>query len=129
MSFSAYLVGSWESRFGVGTALQIINPTLDHLEVIVAFFDDNEHCLKTMNGELSPNDMWEVVVPKLEKQFGVAKIISHRDKEIMPGIVGFQRHVLAIPTPTEIAFSEAPLAAIPEKYAADELKKILAGCP
>lgn len=130
MSFSSYLVGTWERRFGLGTTLQIVNPTLIDLEVLVAFLDDNEQCLKTMRSELSPNDMWEIPVPKLKKKkFGVVKIISHRNHEAKPGIVGFQRHILAIPKPVEIAFSEAPLAAIPNKYAQPELKRLLDSCP
>lgn len=129
MSFSAYLVGTWERRFGVSTALQIINPTLDDLEVFIAFLDDNEECLKSIKSELTPNDMWEIIVPKFEKEFGVVKIISHKDRVAIPGIVGFQRHVLALFRPTEIAFSEAPLAAIPKEYAQPELERLLDRCP
>ena len=46
MSFSAYLVGTWEQRFGIGTTIQIVNPTDKHLDIIVAFFDDNENCFR-----------------------------------------------------------------------------------
>merc|ERR1711879_628875 len=107
----------WERRFGLGTTIQIVNPTLDYVEVLIAFLDDKEECLKTMKSELSPNDIWEIPVPKLKKKkFGVVKVISHRDHKAELGIVGFQRHILAIPKPVEIAFSEAPLAAIPKKY-------------
>lgn len=134
--FSAYLVGTWERRFGVRTTLQIVNPTLDDLEVVVAFLDDNEnfvHCIRSEEA-LSPNDMWEIIVPDLNPLFGVVKIISYKkegeeDKEeAQPGIVGFQRHILAVPRPAEIAFSEAPLAAIPMQYAQPELERILDHC-
>lgn len=43
MSFSSYLVGTYEKRFGVGTTLQIINPTSASLDVVAAFFDADEH--------------------------------------------------------------------------------------
>ncbi|MBM9512505.1 hypothetical protein [Desulfogranum marinum] len=130
MSFSSYLVGTWERRFGLGTTIQIVNPTLDYVEVLIAFLDDKEECLKTMKSELSPNDIWEIPVPKLKKKkFGVVKVISHRDHKAELGIVGFQRHILAIPKPVEIAFSEAPLAAIPKKYAQPELERLLEKCP
>ncbi len=131
MSFSAYLVGTWESRFGVGTNLQIINPTLEDLNVIVAFLDDNEGFIQCMRSQepLTPNKMWEIPVPKLEPKFGVVKIISYKDREAKPGLVGFQRHILAIPRPTEVAFSEAPLAAVPFEYAQPEYERILANCP
>jgi hypothetical protein len=128
MSFSAYLVGTWERRFNVNTVLQIINPTLDDLDVFMAFFDNNEECLKTVKSVLTPNDMWEIIVPKLEKKFGVVKIISHKDRVAKPGIVGFQRHILALPKPTEVAFSEAPLAAVPNQYAQPELERLFDLC-
>lgn len=127
MSFGAYLVGTWESRFGVGTSLQIINPTVDLLDITVAFLDADERFIRCMKLELSPNKMEEIIVPelKLGPPYGVVKIISHKDGEIRRGIVGFQRHVLAIPRPTEVAFSEAPLAAIPMEYAKAEYKRFL----
>ena len=127
MSFSAYLVGTWEGRFGIGTTLQIINPTLDDIDVIVAFLDDNEEFIRCKRSRrpLTPNKMWEIIVTGLERQFGVVKIISHKNGEVKPGIVGFQRHV--IPRPT--TFSEAPLAAIPMTYAQPEYERILAHCP
>ncbi len=128
--FSAYLVGIWERRLGVRTTLQIVNPTLDHLEVVVAFLDDNEnfvHCIRSEKA-LSPNDMWEIIVPDLKPLFGVVKIVSHKNGEVHPGIVGFQRHILAIPRPTEVAFSEAPLAAIPMQYAQPEFDRIQKHC-
>jgi len=136
MSFSAYLVGTWERRLGIGTTIQIINPTDRHLDVIVAFFDDNEKCLKCIRSEepLSPNDLWEIPVGKLKrKKFGVVKIISldPESKKIMLGIVGFKRHYLAAKEPEgiEVAFSESPLAAIPgNKYAEVEYKLIRKRC-
>jgi len=136
MSFSAYLVGTWERRLGIGTTIQIINPTNKHLDVIVAFFDDNEKCLKCIQSKepLSPNDLWEIPVEKFEKsQFGVVKVISLEpdSKEIMLGVVGFKRHFLAAKEPEgiEVAFSESPMAAIPgEKYAKAEYKLIRKRC-
>lgn len=141
MSFSAYLVGTWENRRQpVSTILQIINPTLDDLDVMVAFFDSNENPVRLVRssdsvdpkigghgGPLTPNDMWEINIlglqPPLGEQFGkfgVVKIISSQNKEVKEGIVGFQRQVVAVNIPTippdpEIALSEAPLAAIPDR--------------
>jgi hypothetical protein len=134
MSFSAYLVGTWENGRipNLGTMLQIINPTDYHLHIAVAFFDSDEKPLRLLKSEevlgkpLSPNDMWEIYVPSLDQQrpvkgFGVVKIISldvEDAKKVKEGIVGFQRHLLAINIPAtppelEVAFSESPLAAIP----------------
>jgi len=136
MSFSAYLVGTWERRFNIGTTIQIVNPTNEYLDVNVAFFDDNEECLKCIKSEkpLSPNDLWEIPVDKFkEKEFGVVKIISldPESRAIMPGIVGFKRHFIAAKEPEgiEVAFSESPLAAIPgEKYAEAEYELIREHC-
>jgi len=136
MSFSAYLVGTWERRFNIGTTIQIVNTTNEYLDVIVAFFDDNEECLKCIKSEkpLSPNDMWEIPVDKFkEKEFGVVKVISldPESKKIMLGIVGFKRHYLAAKEPEgiEVAFSESPLAAIPgDKYAEAEYELIRKRC-
>ncbi len=136
MSFSAYLVGTWERRFNIGTTIQIVNPTNKHLDVIVAFFDDNEHCLQCIQSKkpLSPNDLWEIPVKGFEKsQFGVVKVISLKpeSKEIMLGVVGFKRHFLAAKEPEgiEIAFSESPLAAIPgNEYVEAEYELIRKRC-
>lgn len=137
MSFSAYLVGTWERRLGIGTTIQIINPTDRDLDIVVAFFDDNEECLRCIRSEkpLSPNDLWEIPVKKFEeKEFGVVKIISldSESKQIMLGIVGFKRHYLAVkeePEGIEVAFSESPLAAIPgNEYAKAEYELIQERC-
>ncbi len=119
----------------LSTTLQIINPTDDFLHVVVAFFDSNEQPLRLLRSDeylqkpLSPNDMWEIIVSdnsvdqpprRPVKGFGVVKIISLDTERriVQEGIVGFQRHVLAVNIPTtppepEVSFSEAPLAAIP----------------
>ncbi|MEJ5330250.1 MAG: hypothetical protein WHT07_08855 [Desulfobaccales bacterium] len=132
MCFSAYLVGSFERRFGVGSSFQIINPTTEDLEVVVAFFDDQEKYQTCLKNRLTPNDMWEIVVPvhvkDLKPQFGVVKIISYRDKTPKEGLVGYQRHVLVTPKATEVAFSETVLAAVPTGFAGPELAKLLELC-
>ena len=140
-AFGAYLVGTYETgRFGVGTILHIINPTTESLEVIVAFFDDDENfetCKKFHgNDQLTPNEMKEIIVPlqvqglKPKNGFGVVKIISHRGgKEAIPGIVGFQRQVLPNPDWKGLqCFSETNLAAIPIEIAHEELEKIIRKC-
>lgn len=151
MSFSSYLVGSWENGRieSVASTLQIINPTTDYLRVIVAFFDDKEKPLRLLvseidhyrQGPLSPNDMWEIIVsdPSVNqperpvKGFGVVKIISlygdrnapgnHDKRDIVKeGIVGFQRiERLDQKDP----LSEAPLAAVPCRYAQTEYYRIM----
>lgn len=133
MSFSSYLVGNYEKRFGVGTTIQIINPTTLSLDVVVAFFDADERFQVCRRKRLSANDMWEIIVPKelpdLEPEFGVVKIISHRDGTVKRGIVGYQRHILVVPRESEVAFSEAPLAAVPHAYAEREYERIAVHCP
>lgn len=131
MSFSSYLVGTWERRLSINTTIQIINPTPNELEVFAAFFDDNGNCLECMRLEkLRPNAMWEIPVPKSEEgdEFGVVKVISLKNNEVALGIVGFKRHFLAVPEPhyaIEVAFSESPLAAIADhEYAIAEYRKI-----
>lgn len=134
MSFSAYLVGTWENGRipGLATLLQIVNPTTEDLHVVAAFFDNDEKPLLYLkHSKLTPNDMWEILVPvelaNYKGLFGVVKIISllpERDSTTTPskikeGIVGFQRHIFVENIPTkpperETAFSEAPLAAIPK---------------
>ena len=130
MSFSSYLVGTYEKRFGIGTTLQIINPTTENLDVIAAFFDADEEFQKYLKKKLTPNDLWEIVVPvdlkELAPNFGVVKIISHRDGRTQLGIVGFQRQVLVVPRRSEIAFSEAGLAAVPHEFAQREYDERIA---
>lgn len=130
-SFSAYLVGTYEKRLGVSTTLQIINPTTIDLEIAVAFYDDKENYLTCIREKLSADDMTEIIVSRVDnlKDFGVVKIISHIDHNVTEGIVGYQRHILIVPRPTEVAFSEAPLASIPTRLAQPEYKKIMRdGC-
>ena len=119
MSFGAYLVGSWENRFGINTTIQIINPTTNRLQVTVAFLDNEEEFLECVTKELSANDVWEIFVPRLEKgpEFGVVKAISHWSEQVKSGIVGFKRHFLVVPSEKEAAFSESPLAAVPKEIA------------
>lgn len=149
MSFSTYLVGTWENHriAGVSTIFQIVNPTLDDLDVIVAFFDSEENPVRLLRssdsddpkvgghkGALTPNDMWEIKIDSLKPdlgeqfgRFGVVKIIScdEERKIAKEGIVGFQRQLLLIPTAAEAAFSEAPLAAVPCRYAQSEYYRIM----
>lgn len=116
--------------------MQVVNPTSKWLNVVVAFFDDGEHCLKCQKSEkpLSPNDMWEIDVPIFEKKkFGVVKIISldAESNEILPGLIGYKRHFLAVGDAKDtmgIAFSESPLVAIPMEYAEGELEIIRERC-
>ena len=88
-AFGAYLIGTYEAgRLGVGTILHIINPTTQPLEVIVAFFDDDENletCKKFHgNDQLTPNEMKEIFIPlqvpglKPKNGFGVMKIIIEK---------------------------------------------------
>jgi len=132
MSFSAYLVGSYERRFGVRTSFQIINPTQNDLNVVAAFFDDQENYQTCVKKKLSPNEIWEILVSlhvrELKPQFGVVKIISYKDSLPQEGIVGFQRQFLITPRTTEVAFSETTLPAVPTALAEAELAKVLERC-
>ena len=133
MSFSAYLVGSWERRYGIQTTIQIINPTISRLEVTVAVLDNDGIFLACEDKPLGKNDMWEILIPKFAgtEDFGVVKAISHSASLVTPGIVGFQRHFLAIPAEKEAAFSESPLAAIPnlDNLWDDEFTRFRGSCP
>ncbi len=134
MSFASYLIGTWEGRFGMGTSLQIINPMVYSLEIRVAFLDDDENFVRCLDYKLSPNKLQEIIVPtqKLKPKFGVVKIISHRRGIVREGIVGFQRHILsaAFDRDVEVAFSEAPLAAVSNlQYAHDEMERFKDKCP
>ncbi|MBN1966236.1 MAG: hypothetical protein JW910_16430 [Anaerolineae bacterium] len=135
MSFGAFLVGTWERRFGIITNFQVINPTVEALTVHIAFCDTNGAVLGCNSLRLHPNETWEIPTPELDSnlQFGAVKIFSH-DGEGMSklGIVGYKRHILAVPAPAEVAFSEAPLAAVfpagERDYPQEELDLILPQC-
>lgn len=123
-AFSDYLVGTYDLRNGY-TVLQVVNPTAQTLEVNFAFFDDNEKPLACKKEKLSHNDLVELDVRslKLPAKFGVVKIISHRDRRPIPGIVGFQRFYAA-----RTGIAESNLAAVPPKVLDAELKIILEVC-
>jgi hypothetical protein len=57
MSFAAYLVGTWERRFGFGTSLQVINPMTYNIEIRVVFLNDNEDFIRCFDDRLSPNKL------------------------------------------------------------------------
>ena len=146
MSFSSYLVGTWENHWiqkdkpAAYTSLQIIlpinEPPIDNLKglhVVAVFFDVNGVFLRHLERFLERNAMWEILVAQITDEpvrgKGVVKIFSfdqpYQEGKLTEGIVGFQRHLLAGVLPTsppdpEAAFSEAPLAAIPPEYAPRE---------
>ncbi len=128
-AFSPYLVGSFEQRYGIGTALQIINPTLEFFKVTIAFFDAGGTCKGYLVKGVNPNAVAEVLVPTLElrETFGVVKIISWlpegRSRAIRPGISGFRRHCT-----WGVGCTESNLAGVPETFAPEELEKIYAEC-
>ena len=121
--FGTFLVGTFDLRSGY-TVLQILNPTARPLELLVAFFDDNEKPLVCIREKLSHNDSVEIDVRnlKLQAKFGVVKIISHVDRIPCPGIIGFQRHYF------RSGFAESNLASIPDCFLYDELKIIVEIC-
>ena len=95
-SASCYLTGTYDMREDAVTWLHIINPTGHPLSVYAMFFDDNEHPLECVYTKMSPNDLWEILVNKLElkspRQFGVVKVVSFVDPPSpVIGIVGNQR--------------------------------------
>ncbi len=122
-SFSSYLVGTYDLR-DTHTVFQIVNPTAGRLDVYIVFFDDAEKPLKCIKEKLTRNDFLEVDVKKVEPgaKFGVAKIVSLRDKKPYFGIVGFQRNYF------EKTFSETNLASVPGRILDEELKILMEVC-
>jgi hypothetical protein len=127
-SFSAYLVGLYDRRNGATTKLHIINPTTKDLNIISAFYDDEEKCQRCFKFILTANDLEEIDVnvplKKVNVQFGVVKIISLDPETEKPkdGIVGFQRQLRGS------VFTETILASVPTEVAHDELPKIREDC-
>lgn len=132
MSFGAYLVGTYEKRFGIGTVLHIINPTTQELDVVMAFFDDKENFQTCRKDKLTPNDLWEIIVPVnviVTPEFGVVKILSYQDNKPAEGIVGYQMKILLEPNLRgPKTFSETVLASVPISFAEVELPRILEHC-
>lgn len=131
MNFSPYLAGSWENRFGVGTKLQIINPSQNQLEIIVAIIDHHGQYLQGIRSEapLGPNQMWEINIPKLESEFGVVKVLAHVDGVVKPGLVGFQRRLMSLKSSMDAPFSESQLSAIPMSLAQEAFDLVVAHFP
>jgi hypothetical protein len=124
---SPYIIGTFDSREGAKTILQIINPTAKYLRVMAAFFDDNEKPLKCIKDKLSPNDLLEIDVRKIElpARFGVVKVVSLNEKEDIPetGLVGTQRIFFK-----EMGVTETALHQIPAEVLTDDLKYIWKIC-
>jgi hypothetical protein len=124
---SPYIIGTFDTREGAKTILQIINPTSKYLRVMAAFFDDNEKPLKCIKDKLSPNDLLEIDVRKIElpAKFGVVKVVSLNEKEDIPetGLVGNQRIFFK-----EMGAAETALHQIPAEILTDDLKYIWKIC-
>ncbi len=125
---SPYIIGTYDNnRDSLETVLQIINPTGKHLRIIIAFFDDNEKALKCIRERLSPNDMVEINVHKLDLQakVGVVKIVSLNAKEDVPetGVVGYKRTYVG-----RMMVSETVLHQIPTQILKGDLKYIMQLC-
>ncbi|MFZ3138231.1 MAG: hypothetical protein WA126_12675 [Thermodesulfovibrionales bacterium] len=124
---SPYIIGTFDSREGAKTILQIINPTAKYLRIMAAFFDDNEKPLKCIKDKLSPNDLLEIDVRKIElpAKFGVVKVVSLNEKEDIPetGLVGNQRIFFK-----EMGATETALHQIPAEILTDDLKYIWKIC-
>ncbi len=140
MSYSSYLVGTWEKQ-PRHTTLQVVNPTTGGLSVVAGFFGPDGRFLSCEKlDKLDPNAMWSIEVWRLPlaSVCGVVKIISYEisiENVRVPksGIVGFQMNTLANRTSLFgrlyiTTISEAPLAAVSE-YAAQELESIWGQCP
>jgi hypothetical protein len=132
MEFSVYLVGTFERRkvgtVNVGTIFQIVNPTVTTLYVVAAAFDsDGAFQRLWRRPELKPNSLWEldlaVHIIRLTDH-GVMKFFSLdvHTKELVPGIVGFQRRVLHVPEKSEATFSESDLVAVPLEFAGPDFE-------
>lgn len=133
MSFSAYLVGTYERRFNIGTIFQIINPTVSQLKVVAAFFDDNGNYQLCVKRNLKANDMFEITlpgIPELKPQFGVVKFLSYQEDKVQLGIVGYQRllYIEAVPG-GEKTFSETVLASVSMEFAQPEFDLLRPLCP
>lgn len=124
-AFSSYLVGTYDLREGYGTKIQIVNPTAYSIEVLIAFFDDNEKPLRCLKEKLSHNDLVELDVRtlKLSAQLGVIKIASLKDGRPNPGMVGFQRQYYR-----GVLSTESNLASVPGTILSGELKIFMSMC-
>jgi hypothetical protein len=124
-AFSSYLVGTYDLREGYATRIQIVNPTAHSIEILIAFFDDNEKPLRCVKEKLSHNDLLELDVRslKLPAQLGVIKISSLKDGRPYPGMVGFQRHYFK-----DVLATESNLAAVPGTVLSGELKIFMSIC-
>ncbi len=132
MSFGVYLAGTFETRLGIMTQLQVVNPTVNDLEIHVFFLRPDGTPVWDGRFEVESNGMWETDTIRLREeigriQAGVVKIFSLRDRRLKPGIVGWQRHAAAGGTPGDsqyAALGESNLAAVPEAFAAPDYERL-----
>lgn len=124
-AFSSYLVGTYDQREGYSTKIHVVNPTAQPIEVLIAFFDDNERPLRCIKEKLSHNDLLELDVRalKIPAQFGVIKLGSFKDRKPNPGMVGFQRQYFK-----GALAAESNLASVPGSILSGELKIFMTIC-
>ena len=91
------------------------------------FFYHDEHPLRCIYTGMSPNDLWEIIVNRLELQldprsaFGVVKVVSFdRERRPLIGIVGNQRASFK-----GQAFSETGLHPIQSKLLEEDFSHML----
>jgi hypothetical protein len=122
---SAYLVGVFDTREGLTTLVQIVNPTTANLRLFIAFFDENENLLGCIRHELSGNDLFELDAQQVAQgRVGVVKVVTLAMDEERPqiGVVGNQRLSLGREPvaetglhPIQTAFLEAELLVLKEE--------------
>jgi hypothetical protein len=54
---SAYLMGVFDTREGLTTLVQIVNPTIVTLRILIGFFNEDEELLDCVPQELTENDL------------------------------------------------------------------------
>lgn len=131
MSFSAYLVGMFDRRFGSISHFQIVNPTKELLNLWVFFLDTNGTLVDRREEQLGANSLFEFNADRVRPDHGVVKIFSHENSEkLIPGIVGWQRRIIAGPSRPGggidfAGLAESNLAAIPENIGLDDFRGLI----
>lgn len=128
---SPYLIGTYDLRSRHWTTFQIVNPTGMPLQVLVAFFDDDEKPLGCVRERLSPNDLLEIDARRhVKAPSGVVKIVSFDESgRPVAGVVGYQRTFARTFFSGSLLRGETNLFQIPAETLAGDMDMIRRACP
>ena len=123
---SAYLIGSYDMQPAITNLVQVMNPTAQGLEFVVALFTEDGDPVRCGRDRIPPNGIRQIDINRLDPPngIGVVKVVALRPGTRTPvlGIVGNQIRI------AERGVTETGLHPVSREILRDDLPRILEAC-